>query len=169
MAQPQQRMGPNNRRVRRKSARPHRKQPWHVSDDGVETLRVQDERPDVGFYNAATDKATQTPLEIIYATSHGILYNHGGFTSLVPEAKRVESARPFTALAASAVGDRKFGRFVTQALAPANPAKLSASEEWAISWHWKEPQGDVPKGGLIAAACDVFNGERWYLLYTGGF
>jgi hypothetical protein len=43
----------------------------YVSNDGVETIAVSDERGDTGFFNVAFDKASQTVGEMRYATAHG--------------------------------------------------------------------------------------------------
>lgn len=88
--------------------------------------------------------------------------------SLFPEQKRLESFRPFTALGTTAMGERKFGRFITQALDPVVSGRLSRSELWAEEWQWLPVQGAVPRGGLIAVAGDPHHGERWWFVHTDG-
>ena len=88
--------------------------------------------------------------------------------ALYPPQKNLEWLRPFTAVAATAQGEEKFGRFITQALDPAVPGRYSRSERWAIEWSWLQPRGEVPSGGLIAAAGDVHHGRRWWFLHTDG-
>jgi hypothetical protein len=142
----------------------------YVSSDGVQTLSVADERGDTGFYNVAFDKAMQTSSEMRYATSHGYQTQvfSGSHMALYPEQKHLEWFRPITALGATAMGERKFGRFLTQALDPAVPGRLSRSEAWAFEWSWLPIGGVVPRGGLIAACGDQDQGEQWWFVYTDG-
>ena len=139
-----------------------------VSPDGVRSLAVLDERGDTGFYNVAFDKATQTTRVMSYATAHGFQHNSGGHMSLFPPAKHFEWLRPFTAAGATAMGSQKFGRFLTQALDPVTPGRLSHSERWAEEWDWLPSQGAVPKGGLIAASGDARQGAQWWFVHTDG-
>ncbi len=140
----------------------------YISNDNVATLTLLDERADTGFFNVAFDKATQTVREFSYATAHGYQGNSGGFMSLFPDRKNLEWLRPFTALATAARGEEKFGRFLTQALDPATPGRLSLSTHWGYDWSWLPTQGTAPKGGLIAACADVHQGEQWWFIYTDG-
>jgi hypothetical protein len=140
----------------------------HVSSDDVRTLSVLDERGDTGFFNVAFDKATQTARVMGYATAHGFQHNAGGHMSLFLAQKHLEVFRPFTAVASAAMGDRKFGRFIAQALDPEVPGRLSRSELWAEEWAWLPAQGTVPRGGLIAAAADLMQGEQWWFVHTDG-
>ncbi|MEK0449845.1 MAG: hypothetical protein RL088_2113 [Verrucomicrobiota bacterium] len=142
----------------------------YLSPDGVQTLAISDERRDTGFFNVAFDKALQSVNEMRYATAHGYQTQvfAGSHMALYPAQKNLESLRPFTAIAATAMGDQKFGRVITQALDPEVPGRLSRSERWAFEWHWLPIKGDVPKGGLIAVAGDVTLGERWWFIYTDG-
>lgn len=140
----------------------------HVLSDQGRSLAVLDERSDTGFFNVAFDKATQTTRVMGFATAHGFQHNSGGHMSLFPEQKRLESFRPFTALGTTAMGERKFGRFITQALDPVVSGRLSRSELWAEEWQWLPVQGAVPRGGLIAVAGDPHHGERWWFVHTDG-
>ncbi len=140
----------------------------YVSHDDIRTLAVSDERADTGFFNVAFDKALQSVNEMRYATAHGYQAQvfAGTHMALYPPAKNLEWFRPFTAIAATALGDAKFGRCLTQALDPAQPGRYSQSERWAFEWSWLEPQGDIPAGGLIALTGDVQLGQQWYFLHT---
>lgn len=142
----------------------------YVSTDGVQSLVLADERGDTGFYNVAFDKALQSVGEMRYGTTHGYQSQvfSGWHMALYPPAKNLEWMRPMTAVGAVAVGDRKFGRFIAQALDPLDPSRLSFSELWAFEWSWLTPKGPAPTGGLIAVAGDVVLGERWWLLHTDG-
>jgi beta-1,2-mannosidase len=140
----------------------------YVSVDNVRSLSVLDERSDTGFFNVAFDKATQTTRTMSYATAHGFQHNSGGHMSLFPEQKHFESLRPFTAVGATAMGEQKFGRFITQALDPAVPGRLSRSERWAEEWSWLTCQGTAPKGGLISTCGDLHLGERWWFVHADG-
>ena len=142
----------------------------YLSPDGVQTLTLSDERPDTGFYNVAFDKALQSVNEMRYATTHGCQSQvfAGAHMALYPEHKHLEWLRPFTAISATAMGDQKFGRVITQALNPAVPGRLSKSERWAFEWDWLPTKGTVPKGGLIAVCGDVNLGEKWWFVYTDG-
>ena len=140
----------------------------YVSSDGVRSLSVMDERSDTGFYNVAFDKATQTTRVMSYATAHGFQHNSGGHMSLLPEWKNLEWLRPATALGATAMGEQKCGRFITQALDPAAPGRLSRSQAWAEEWSWLHPQGTIPRGGLIATCGDQAQGGQWWFVYTDG-
>jgi hypothetical protein len=138
-----------------------------LSEQGP-ALSVLDEREDTGLFNVAYDKATQTTRVMSFATAHGFQHNSGGHMSLFPEQKQFESFRPFTGLGATAMGDRKFGRFLAQALDPSVPGRLSRSEIWAEEWAWLPSEGRVPKGGLIAACGDLHQGDQWWLVHTDG-
>ena len=140
----------------------------YVLSDRGRSFSVLDEREDTGFFNVAFDKATQTTRVMSFATAHGFQHNSGGHMSLFPEQKQFESFRPFTGLGATAMGDRKFGRFITQALNPSVPGRLSRSEIWAEEWAWLPSQGRVPKGGLIAACGDLHHGDQWWFVHTDG-
>jgi hypothetical protein len=140
----------------------------YISSDNVQSLSVVDERDDTGFYNVAFDKATQSTGEMCYATSHGYQHNSGGHMSLFPAQKHLEWLRPVTALGATAMGDQKFGRFITQALDPAIPGRISRSQLWAFEWSWVPIKDTVPKGGLIAACGNETQGDKWWFVYTDG-
>lgn len=142
----------------------------YLSHDGVQTLTPADERSDTGFYNVAFDKAMQSTNEMRYGTAHG--YQTEVFTgsemALYPPQKCLEWLRPMTAVGATAVGDRKFGRFIAGALDPEVPGRFSRSERWAFEWSWLTPKGDVPKGGLIAAGGDQVGGNEWWFVCSDG-
>ena len=142
----------------------------YLSTDGVQTLSVSDERADTGFFNVAFDKAMQSVNEMRYATAHGYQAQvfAGSHMALYPAQKHLESMRPFTAIAAAAMGEQKFGRVLTQALNPATPGRLSRSERWAFEWDWLPTQGSVPRGGLIAVCGDVNLGDQWWFVFTDG-
>lgn len=142
----------------------------YVSEDDVETLTVDDERLDTGFFNVAFDKALQSVHTMSYATAHGyqMQVSPGSHMALYPEQKNLEWLRPFTAISATALGEQKFGRAITQALDPIVPGRLSLSERWSESWSWSPIAGDVPQGGLIAVCGDVNLGEQWWFVYTDG-
>lgn len=149
---------------------PNRTARGYVSNDNVETLSIADERADTGFLNVAFDKAMQSTGEMRYGTVHGLQAQvfAGSQMALYPGEKNLEWLRPITAVGATALGDQKFGRFITQALDPVTPGRLSRSEAWAFEWAWLPEQGAVPKGGLIAAAGDVQTGDRWWFVHTDG-
>ena len=142
----------------------------YVSSDNVQTLSVADERSDTGFYNVAFDKAMQSTGEMRYATTHGFQAQvfAGSHMALYPEPKHLEWLRPCTALGATAMGDQKFGRFITQALDPVTPGRLSRSQAWAFEWSWLASKGTAPKGGLIAVCGDESQGEKWWFVHTDG-
>lgn len=142
----------------------------YVSHDSVKSIVVSDERSDTGLFNVAFDKAMQSVNEMRYATAHGFQAQvfAGSHMALYPPQKHLEWLRPFTAVAATAKGEEKFGRFIAQALAPAQPGRYSRSEAWAFEWSWLTPKGAVPTGGLIAAAGDVHHGKVWCFLHTDG-
>jgi hypothetical protein len=142
----------------------------YVSGDNVRSLSVADERSDTGFYNVAFDKAMQSTGEMRYATTHGYQTQifSGTHMALYPEPKHLEWLRPFTALGATAMGEEKFGRFITQALNPAVPGRLSRSQAWAFEWSWLPTEGIVPGGGLIAACGDQNQGNQWWFVHTDG-
>ncbi len=141
-----------------------------ISRDGVKTLVTTDERADTGFFNVAFDKAMQSVNEMRYATAHGYQTQvfEGTHMALYPPEKNLEWLRPFTTVAATARGDEKFGRFITQALDPVRAGRYSVSERWAFEWSWLTPKGDAPQSGLIAAAGDVALGKAWCFLHTDG-
>ncbi len=142
----------------------------YLSPDGVQTLAVSDERADTGFYNVAFDKALQSVNEMRYATTHGCQAQvfAGTQMALYAAPKHLEWLRPFTAISATAMGDQKFGRVITQALSPATPGRLSKSERWAFEWEWLTLKGAVPKGGLIAVCGEVGLGQKWWFVFTDG-
>ena len=142
----------------------------YLSHDGVQSLSMADERSDTGFYNVVFDKAMQSTGEMRYATAHGYQAQvfAGSHMALYPAAKNLEWFRPFTALGATAMGEEKFGRCITQALDPAVPGRLSRSQAWAFEWAWLPAQGTVPQGGLIAAWGDLHAGEQWWFVHTDG-
>jgi hypothetical protein len=142
----------------------------YVSNDDVKTITIADERGDTGFFNVAFDKAMQSVNEMRYATAHGYQTQvfSGSHMALYPEQKRLEWQRPFTAIAATAMGDQKFGRVIAQALDPLQKGRVSRSERWAFEWDWLSTKGDVPTGGLIAVCGDVHLGQKWWFVYTDG-
>lgn len=142
----------------------------YVSHDNVRTLTVADERSDAGFYNVAFDKATQTVGEMAYATSHGLQSQvfSGRQMALHSKEKNLEWMRPFTALGTVARGEEKFGRFLTQALDPIDPGRLSLSIRWGYDWSWLATKGAVSEGGLIAVAGDRTRGDIWWFVCTDG-
>ena len=142
----------------------------YVSHDGVKTIVVSDERSDTGFFNVAFDKAMQSVNEMRYATAHGYQTQvfPGSHMALYPPPKHLEWLRPFTAVGATAMGEQKFGRFITQALDPVVTGRLSRSERWAFEWSWLPSKGTVPKGGLIATCGDTRLGEQWWFVHTDG-
>lgn len=140
----------------------------YISNDDVATLTLMDERADTGFFNVAFDKATQSAREMSYATAHGYQGNSGSHLSLYPEQKNLEWLRPFTALGTAARGEQKFGHFLTQALDPVNPGRMSLSQRWGMEWSWLPTKGAVPKGGLIAVCADVHQGAQWWFVHTDG-
>jgi hypothetical protein len=141
----------------------------YVSNGNVESLAVLDERDDTGFHNVAWDKSLQSTREISFATTHGYQGNSGGHMSLFPARKNLEWLRPFTALGTTAAGERRDGRFLTQTLDPLVPGRLSSCVGgWGMDWSWLEAKGAAPKGGLIAAAGDVHQGDSWWFVHTDG-
>lgn len=141
----------------------------YVSNDNVQSLTVLDERSDTGFHNAAFDKSLQGTREISYATTHGYQHNSGGHMSLFPAEENLEWLRPFTALGTTAAGDRRSGRFLTQALDPAVRRRLSLCQSgWGMDWSWLPANGSAPQGGLIAACGDHNQGDKWWFVYTDG-
>jgi hypothetical protein len=147
----------------------------YITRDDGETVVLSEERDDCGFYNVAFDKAMQSTNEMRYATSHGYQTQvfEGWHMALYPPQKNLEWFRPYTAVAAAAKGEEKFGRFIAGPLAPERPGRYSVSERWAFEWSWLTPQGTQPDAkpsmdGLIAAACDMSEGKIWYFLHTDG-
>ena len=142
----------------------------YISPDNGKSLAVSDERSDTGFYNVVFDKALQSTNEMRYATTHGYQSQvfAGSHMALYPEAKHLEWLRPFTALSATAMGDQKFGRMITQALNPSTLGRVSRSERWGFEWHWLPSKGTVPQGGLIAVSGDESLGQHWWFVYTDG-
>ncbi|MCF7973919.1 MAG: hypothetical protein K9N55_08895 [Phycisphaerae bacterium] len=141
----------------------------YITKDDVQSLRVSDERDDTGFYNAAWDKSLSNTVSISFATSHGYQGNSGGHMSLFPPQKNLEWLRPFTALGTTATGDRRQGRFLTQALDPMVPGRLSLCVRgWGMNWSWLQTRGEVPRGGLIAVCGDVHQGDWWWFVHTDG-
>ena len=147
----------------------------YITRDDGETVVLSEERDDCGFYNVAFDKAMQSTNEMRYATSHGYQTQvfEGWHMALYPPQKNLEWFRPYTAVAAAAKGDEKFGRFIAGPLAPERPGRYSVSERWAFEWSWLTPQGTQTDAkpsmdGLIAAACDMSEGKIWYFLHTDG-
>ena len=73
-------------------------------------------------------------------------------------------AKPFTAVVSACLPGTQNVRCITQALDPIKPSRISASQSWAFSWEWINLKGTVPKGGLIALACEHRVGEkRWFV------
>jgi hypothetical protein len=141
----------------------------YVSNDNAQSLTALDERNDTGFNNVAFDKSLQATREISYATTHGYQHNSGGYMSLFPAQKNLEWLRPFTALGTTAAGDRRNGRFLTQALDPAAPGRLSLCQSgWGMDWSWLPANGTAPKGGMIAACGDQNQGDKWWFVHTDG-
>jgi len=142
----------------------------YVSNDNVATLVPADTRADTGFYNVAFDKALQSVGEMSYATTHGYQAQvaAGAIMALYPPQKNLEWLRPYTAVGAVAIGEQKFGRFITQALDPETPGRLSLSRVWARDFSWLQPAGDVPRGGLIAVCGDRAQGQVWWFVCTDG-
>lgn len=142
----------------------------YVSADGVETITPADERSDTGFYNVAFDKAMQSTGEMRYATTHGYQTQvfAGAHMALYPPQKNLEWFRPVTAVGATALGDAKFGRFITAALDMEKPGRCSVSERWAFEWSWLEWKDVVPQGGLISVCGDQAAGMQWWFVFTDG-
>jgi hypothetical protein len=141
----------------------------YVSNDNVRSLTALDQRDDTGFHNVGWDKSLQANREISYATTHGYQHNSGGHMSLFPPQKRLEWLRPFTALGTTAKGDIRNGRFLTQALDPVVPGRLSLCRSgWGMNWEWLRCKGEVPTGGLIAACGDHRLGNDWWFVHTDG-
>jgi len=140
----------------------------YVSRDDGKSLAVYHARDDLGFYNIAFDRMCQDPGNMRYGTSYGLQHNVGGNMFAFPEAKHLEWMRPFTAVASAALSRGKSARCIAQALDPAKPGRLSVSESWAFSWHWLNPKGDVPAGGLVSLAAEHRLGKTWWLLHTDG-
>lgn len=146
----------------------------YITRDDAKSIEVSEQREDCGFYNVAFDKAMQSTNEMRYATSHGYQTQvfEGWHMALYPPQKHLEWFRPYTAVAAAAQGDAKFGRFIAGALVPEQPGRYSVSERWAFEWSWLVPKAgrssERPSGGLIAAACDQVQGKQWYFLHTDG-
>ncbi len=141
----------------------------YVSDNNVQSLSVLDERDDSGIYNVAWDKSLQSTREMAYATTHGYQGNSGGQMSLFPAMKNFEWLRPFTALGTTAMGEGRMGRFLTQALDPVVPGRLSHGVgDWGMAWEWLAPKGTQPKGGLIAASGEHAQGDKWWFVHTDG-
>jgi len=147
----------------------------YITRDDGKSIALSEQRVDCGFYNVAFDKAMQSTNEMRYATSHGYQTQvfEGWHMALYPPQKNLDWFRPCTAIAASAKGDEKFGRFITGSLNPMQPQRYSVSERWAFEWDWMTPkptvnQSELPSGGLIAIACDPKQGAVWYFLHTDG-
>jgi len=147
----------------------------YITRDDGNSIVLSEQRNDCGFYNVAFDKAMQSTNEMRYATSHGYQTQvfEGWHMALYPPEKNLDWFRPCTALAAAAKGDEKFGRFISGSLHPSSSSRYSVSERWAFEWDWLVPksgniQEPLPKGGLIAVACDREQGRTWYFLHTDG-
>ena len=147
----------------------------YITRDDAKSIVLSEEREDCGFYNVAFDKAMQSTNEMRYATSHGYQTQvfEGWHMALYPPEKNLEWFTPYTALAAAAQGEQKFGRFFTAPLFSNQPGRYSKSERWAFEWNWLTPKplsttSELPKGGLISIACDQSNGKLWYFLHTDG-
>lgn len=141
----------------------------YVSGDGVKSLHVLDIRTDTGFHNVAWDRSLQSTREISYATTHGYEHNSGGHMSLFPPQKNFEWLRPFTCLATAGKGRGREGRFLTQALDPEQPGRLTDGRGgYGMGWGWLDQKGDVPAGGLIQAAGEQANGKVWWFVHTDG-
>ena len=98
-----------------------------------------------------------------YPTTHGhqIQMFTDRHMAPCPEQKNLECHRPVTA---TALGDERRGRVITQALHPKARSRLSRRDSWAFGWQWLEPKGDVPKGGFIATAGDVKLRQSWWFV-----
>jgi len=140
----------------------------YVSHDNIKSLKVLHARDDLGFYNVAFDRMCQAPDNMRYATSYGLQHNVGGDMFAFPEAKNVEWMRPFTAVYGACLPGTKSDHCIAQALDPVRPERISVSQSWAFNWDWKNLQGDVPKGGLIAVTGEYRVGEQWWFVYTDG-
>lgn len=147
----------------------------YITRDDAKSIVVSEQRDDCGFYNVAFDKAMQSTNEMRYATSHGYQTQvfEGWHMALYPPEKNLEWFTPYTAVAAAAQGDQKFGRFIAAPLFSNQPGRYSKSERWAFEWSWITPTTvsaapQRPKGGVIAIACDQTDGRIWYFLHTDG-
>ena len=141
----------------------------YVSGDGVQTLAALHARTDTGFHDAAWDKSLQSTREISYATTHGYEHDSGGHMSLFPPVKQFEWLRPFVALGTTAKGEGRDGVFYTQALDPEVPGRLTAGRGgWGMSWAFLQLAGEVPKGGLVACAGELQQGQTWWFVFTDG-
>ncbi len=86
-----------------------------------------------------------------------------------PAMEDFEWLRPFTALGTTAMGEGHMGRFLTQALDPVVPGRLSHGVgDWGRAWEWLGPKGTLPKGGLIAACGEHAQGDKWWFVHTDG-
>ncbi len=139
----------------------------YVSRTGGKSMWPICEWSDVGYLNVAFDKGSVD--EPSFATTHGYAMTLGDRKMfLFPEAKSMESLRPFTAVASSGRGDTRCGRALLQALDPVKPGRISRSEDFALKWYWVDMAGDVPKGGYIAFCGEYRKGDLWWLLATDG-
>ena len=60
-------------------------------------------------------------------------------------------------------------RLISQPLSPSKAGRFSRSQGgWWQDWKWLHPEGDVPKGGLIAVFSEYRVGETWWFLHTDG-
>lgn len=140
----------------------------YISEDGVQSLRIMDERDDTGYYNVVFDKATQSVREMCFGSTHGLQNNSGGYVTLFPPQKNLEWFRPMTGIGATAKGEQKFGRILAQSLVPDRPGRLSCSETWGLDWYWTTIEGAIPKGGPIALAGAADAGDVWWFVYPDG-
>ena len=89
--------------------------------------------------------------------------------SLFPPVKQFEWLRPFVALGTTAKGEGRDGVFYTQALDPEVPGRLTAGRGgWGMSWAFLQLAGEVPKGGLVACAGELQQGQTWWFVFTDG-
>ena len=130
--------------------------------------RPINERSDMGYYNAAWDKQVQSLSDLGVASSYGYNTTSGNPISLFPGTMNLEWLRPVTAMSGAGRGANKCGRFITQALAPAVPGRLSIGEVWGQDWRFGQIAGDVPDGGLISVSGELKNGENWRFVFTDG-
>jgi len=143
----------------------------YMSVNGMESLSKSCERDDTGLYNVAFERGQSGPHQMCYASTHGFQNALGAQMFLSSNIKNHEWLRPVTALGATATGEEpgnKTGYFVTQAIDPLVPGRLTCSRSWAESWNWMPLGGDVPKGGLVSICGEHRNGKLWWLLFTDG-
>ena len=140
----------------------------YLSRDGGTTLQKVCERQDLGYLNVAFDKGE--PSELPYATTHGVLkaLGDGERTFLFPEAKGLESMRPYTAIGCSGIDDGRCGRCFVQPLDPTSPKTIGHSDFFAFNWDQQKLTGDLPTGGMIAMDGELKQGKLWWFVATDG-